>query len=387
MSTSARGRRVAQSSNNQPTLLSLPQDIHLSILHRLSPTQLALFSQLSQAAYSLASTPSLWSSLALRHFAHTPRHLTPACVSTLARSLIHRWWLVSGAFVPDVPVHFRKGFAEIRARGGVDRIVGKRGRSAYVIGGKYQQEAVPAMFPGIGMDFYLNVQGPFPMDGMNLRILYAVEPVDDTTPPLEGLPKGMKLGEGWACIKIRLNGQVLDEFRLQPTDTFEILELHLNPDLLRTKPRVNNLDLEVDRNSSAPCWLQEVTIVPAVLPVEELSDEKRRFHVVETKKKRVDDIEHVNEQQQTHQPQEHPMEREGDTEWHANTQRQPRLTRRLTRAERELRAKGKLHDIQGRARNSHHKYQNRGNPYMYGHGNHARSPRGQSLTSPRTRAR
>eukprot|EP00177_Eucheuma_denticulatum_P008089 GFKZ01014744.1.p1 GENE.GFKZ01014744.1~~GFKZ01014744.1.p1 ORF type:complete len:412 (-),score=61.71 GFKZ01014744.1:360-1595(-) len=273
MSLSRRG-----TATPNPTLTSLPHDIHLHILHFMHPTQLALYSQLCTLTHVPTQDPSLWANIARRHLGISPpAPATPASVSALAESLVSRWWLMTGVIVPGVPVHFRKGFAQIYSRGGEEVLLDERGDSAYVWGGKQKEGAIPATMPGMELDFYLDVAGPFPMEGIKVKVLHAAreeeaggEMHNDDLPLTPKSPVVAK-------VRIRVNEEDDKEVCLEPSDSFETFEFVVDADALRTKPRMNRLFIEYDRHSTASYWMREVMIVPCVLPMPRLDERKLLF--------------------------------------------------------------------------------------------------------------
>lgn len=292
------------------TLTHLPQDVVLHILDLMTPAQIVAYSQLCRLTAASATDPSIWASVARRHLGIAPPHsntLSAKEVSRLATSLVCRWWLVSGAFVPGVAVHFRKGFAEIRPRGGVEVPISNDAQeSAYVIGGSHKDAAVPVAVPGVSMDFFLDAAGPFPMEGMRIRIVHASEPAgpeDKPTatahtaaPPMAPLNLG-SAHVAWespspaattpvsvsvsdeARVRIKVNNTTVVESCAPDALEFSVLDISVAPELLQTKPRMNTLVIEYDRSSTAAYWLKEVTVVPHILPMPPVPKESLRFVV------------------------------------------------------------------------------------------------------------
>lgn len=384
------------------TLTHLPHDVLLHILDLMTPAQIAAYSQLCRLTAASATDPSIWASVARRHLGIAPPHsntLSAKEVSRLATSLVSRWWLLIGAFVPGVAVHFRKGFAEIRARGGIELPISNDAQeSAYVIGGSHKDAAVPVAVPGVSMDFFLDAAGPFPMDGMRIRIVHASEPVDpqelpptaaDSAPSMASLNLGPAhvMSEratshittpltDEARVRIKVNNTTVVESCTPEALEFSVLDISVGPELLQTKPRMNTIVIEYDRSSAAAYWLKEVTVVPHILPMPAVPKESLRFGarglaLPETLEKPV-----------TPEPAQQPR---SDRPQEGFEIPHPRRTVR-----HHLPQSTKYRLVEAQVGGRHHKgyrlSKQAKKPKHIFHHNHYRSPRGPTPGSPRSRS-
>lgn len=252
------------------TLSTLPEDVHLQLLDLLPPAQIAVFAELSLATSEIAAAPSVWASVARRHLAVVPPipHPSASAVLDLARSLVYRWWVATGLFVPGVPVHRRKGFISASARGGVEIPLTPDGAEAcYVFGGRHAHLSTPASAPAVDLQFALDPAGPFPVDGLVLRLHHAAEPVPSCDSPEEDpvdiadLPKHTH-----ARVRVALNNVPLTELVISATGRFETVMVPVPARMLLSKPTSNVLTVGFDRASRAGYWLRDVTLTPVVLP-------------------------------------------------------------------------------------------------------------------------
>ena len=383
MGTTPRGTSAA--------LPHLPHDVLLHILDRMTPAQTTLFSQLCTTTAAAAADPAIWASLARRHLGIAPAQhaLSAATLSSLAASLVSRWWLATGAFVPGVPVHFRKGFTEVHARGGVERDVADGSSvAAYVFGGRHRDAAVPVAVPAVTMHFFLDAAGPFPMEGMLLRLVHVSEPAPHDPPafpsafppPAPPAPDARACAPDVARVRIVVNGSTLLACAVPAGDRLHVLDVHVPPELLLTKPRLNTVAVEYDRASRAAYWLKSVDVVPCILPLPPIADDALRFAP------RVPDVmplprpwARVDDDARATPPEEEPP-RERPREEHSPPPR---------------RAVGSPpHPAQARAGDAaaakHHKaakvVKQARKPKHVFHHNHYRSPRGNAPGSPRARA-
>lgn len=157
------------------------------------------------------------------------------------------------------------------------------GESAYVFGGRHAQRAIPVHMPSLSMDFFLDPAGPFPMGGLGVRIVHIAERggEDDEgdSRSYVGLPASVQPPLDVARARIRLNGIVLEDVCLDVGNCFETTQLVIKPHLLRTKPSVNTLAIEYDRQSSAAYWVKEVLVSPTIMPMPKIDKEQMRFNV------------------------------------------------------------------------------------------------------------
>lgn len=414
MSAKAGVKPASTEKKTKYTLTSLPHDVLLHLLDQLTPSQIAAYSELSRSTALSASDPYIWASVARRHLGIAPPHtnsLSAAAVSRLATALSCRWWLATGTFVQDVAVHFRKGFTEVRARGGIEVPVAKdHSETCYVFGGRHKDSSVPVAVPSVSMDFSLDPAGPFPMDGMRIRLVHASEPVwedpmitevpaeasTESLPPMAELSLGLGLFEGSdsdvpsppadrARIRVRLNNSTVIESTAPDPDVFSVMDVCIGPELLQTRPRMNTLIVEYDRSSTAAYWLKEVSLTPAILPVAPISPESLVFGVQSAKKNAVitaesdaESVEIPAEGTFRHGHRENIRPNHGSD----GPRTPPHPTRRGHRLQTaryhlvDAQPGGKTH------RGGKHQKQGKKPKHVYHHNGHHRSPRGSSPNSP-----
>lgn len=397
------------------TLTSLPHDVLLHLLDQLSPAQIAAYSQLSRATAASASDPYIWASVARRHLGIAPSHissLSAPAVSRLATALSCRWWLATGTFVQGVPVHFRKGFTEVRARGGIEvPVAPERSDTCYVFGGRHKDAVVPVAVPSVSFDFSLDPAGPFPMDGMRIRLVHASEPVVEdpadlssevsseslTDSLLSSAPEmaGLSLGPGFyegsehdavspqsdrARIRVKLNNTTVIESTAPDPDVFSVLDVCIGPELLQTKPRMNTLIVEYDRTSTAAYWLKEVSLKPAILPVAPVSPESLVFGVQAAPQEAVVTAEPEEVPERVSSPREQ-FARPSYDEIPRTPPPPPRMPRRTARYQPTTYY---MVDARGGAnthRGGKHQKQGKKPKHVYHHNGHHRSPRRSSPTT------
>ena len=230
----------------------------------------------------------------------------------LARSLTCNWHAASGALVRGVPVHFRRGFIAVRERGSttLTRIRSSSDASALVMGGPDDGHGAHSPPPALECDFALSPTGPFPVDGMTVRVTGAPVPAQPSarspppsplarsptarSPPIwtplarahfpPRLPSASALrAEGQrqrdalaaeavddvcATFRVLLNGTAVATRSVDELCAFKSFEIALPARLLRRKPQMNTLCVEyVSGSSTAALWLREVHMVAAVLPL------------------------------------------------------------------------------------------------------------------------
>lgn len=276
----------------EATLPVLPQDVLFQILDRMPPAQIATYAQLNKAAFEAASHPSVWASAARRHLAVAPEHpVTSAALLELAQTLVCRWWLLMGTVVAGVPAHFRRGFSDVCTRGGLELpIVSNESDTCYVFGPQYRHRIVPALTPGVTLHFFFDAAGPFPVQGMRLRIIHAVRQPRFDDERTDDLPRGMAhlslsapryesvyTEPGEARVAIRVNSDTLFESFTPQGENFSVLDIDVSPDCLVTKPRMNTICIEYDRTSTAAYWLRDVSIVPSIIPPQHVDEEWLKF--------------------------------------------------------------------------------------------------------------
>lgn len=183
-------------------------------------------------------------------------------------------------FVLNVPVHRRSGFCDISARGGVEiPIIPHKAPTCYVFGGRHEGAAVPVVVPAVSLCFFLETEGPFPVNGMRLALTHAVENEIDDVPDLAHLSLGPSAAVGeqteqtsssaeslFASVRVKVNNQTLLSSCSPQSDIFQVTHVHVPADILVTKPRMNHISIEYDRSSTAAYWLKSISIMPTVLP-------------------------------------------------------------------------------------------------------------------------
>lgn len=304
---------MSTQSGRAPTLATLPQDVTVQILERMAPRDIARYGTLCRSTAASAADPLVWAAAARRCLGVARHDLTPAAVRALAAMLVCRWSVATGLLVPGVAVHFRKGFSDIRARGGVEVPVEEGGAlCCYVVGDERRDHVVRVPVPRVEMDFSLVAAGPFPMAGMVLRVVHGSEAVSaadarhrasvgaqqraaehptltpqhlDLGPPhfatmhSAGGERDVHMGPTEARVSIKLNNITVVDKCAPEGFVFSTLDVPLPPDILRTKPRMNTLVIEYHRSSTAPYWLKEVQIVPAILPLPPVETPRQTFTV------------------------------------------------------------------------------------------------------------
>lgn len=311
-----------------------------------------------------------------------------------------------GAFVPGVAVHFRKGFAEVRACGGTVVPLSDGGESAYVFGGRHAQLAIPVHMPSLSMDFFLDPAGPFPVAGLGVRIVHVAESGEEHSEGdsrgYVGLPASVQPPPDVARARIKLNDTVLEDVCLHVGDSLETTQLVIKPCLLRTKPSVNTLTIEYDRQSSAAYWVKEVLVLPTVMPMPKIDKEQMRFNVSGNSDEDADVVERLGVRDNNtavnralgqrmgrgvrSAPRTPPRTRE--TSPTTESTEPPTSPRRAVRlVESEMVKFNFAHDVEvkGKIRAKYLK-QAKMPKHMY-HRNYYRSPRGNAPISPRAKGR
>lgn len=322
--------QISDAKASEPNLLSLPLDVIFAILENLSPLELASFSQVSSTARHLISHPRIWHAAAARHLADfSVKPSSLAEFYSLARKLVCRWWLLTGAFVAGIPVHRRTGFADVRARGGWERSIHPNGAATCYVMGDPDIANLVISKPAVHLSFFLNSDGPYPVDGMRITLVHAIEnpiltsdvashlaphpsspaseppsastshvaPFSRMAPPLLALP-GPQIAsvhppnlpvpysqpiaqyfsytavsptsasrqQGPVHLTIKVNNNtILSNYRPQGPH-FSVLHLSVPQDVLLPKPRVNTLSIELNKYPNEAYWLKEVSISPFILP-------------------------------------------------------------------------------------------------------------------------
>lgn len=276
----------------RPEFGHLPDDVMLQILDLLPPGDIATFATVNQSTCRVARDPAIWASAARRHLAVAPTHggpRTAAAVRDLARSLLCHWCVTTGLFVAGVPVHRRSGFVHVSSRGGVEVTLGSSPDSAaeacYVFGGRHSHRAVPTSVPSLALNFALNPAGPFPVSGLQVRIVLAAEP------PLPPAPSSPLQQQGLSPppvsslappapetrLLIRMNDTVVSNVVCKPTTSFSVINLFVRPETLNTKPALNCLSVEYDRDSTTGLWLRDIALGPTIIPLPQLADDALEF--------------------------------------------------------------------------------------------------------------
>ncbi|PXF43823.1 hypothetical protein BWQ96_06444 [Gracilariopsis chorda] len=306
-------------------LLHLPRDVALNILRRLSPIELAAFSQLCREASRIADDEQVWRAAAARHLADlSVRPTSCASFYALAQKLVCRWWLLTGAFVAGMPVHRRRGFIDVHARGGQERLIHPNSATTCYVMGDPDPTALIWPTPAVHLSFFLDAKGPFPVDGMRARLIHAIEnpkpiahpsaqsdpastptsttsnpisvpplsipPLSHITPTasapspvsphsdmaispppylsLNGVPAPVSIAQQRAPVRVTIkinNNVILKDFRPEAPH-FSVLDVSIPTHLLYSKPRANVLSIELNKYPNECYWLREVSIMPSILP-------------------------------------------------------------------------------------------------------------------------
>lgn len=338
MSTLTLKKSASQKHSHLP---DLPDDVTYQILDMLQPKDIAAYSMLTQSAYKTAHSPTIWASAARRHLAIASSSCTTSPnVYSHARSLQCHWCVAKGLFVTGVPVHRRSGFVLVKGRGGVEVAVDNGNNSAteacYVFGGRFGNRAVPSQIMCMVMQFGLGAAGPFPVNGLNCRIIHAAEPrrkkkkslhannhgkfpvnvkddmieneeededdenLEHTTYDRKSLvydnDNSMNEEDEFdenkneievlttetdiivqAKIIVKVNDQIVHQEVCKPALSFSELHIYIPPNVLVTKPALNTFSVEYERESTAGYWLRDVSLTPTILPFPPLSSNVFEF--------------------------------------------------------------------------------------------------------------
>lgn len=280
---------MSTSSAATVTVMDLPQQVLHHILGYLTPRDISSFAAASTDALNASQDSYVWSRVARRHFKMThqsiqsaPRsQVEQADVCALIKKLSFHWEVAIGLLIADVPTHRRSGFLATSPRGGVEIQLSDRfSDAAYVFSGRFAHLAIPDAIPSLSLSFVLSEGGPFPVDGMQLRLIHAAEPSltqrqpqsastpSEVKPPGE-FPSGSPTfseacSQPQARIQVTLNGHLLYRETLNPSSVFTPSHLRVPSHLLVTAPSLNVLVVEYDRSSSAGYWLRDISLVPTI---------------------------------------------------------------------------------------------------------------------------
>lgn len=298
------------------SLHDLPTEVLESILVVQPPATVCAVACASRALRDAVS-PVVWRSNTVR----TLRVPADSAAETRSRanSLVCAWWAASGALVRGVPVHFRRGFVGVRQRGAASlvRIRSASEDAALVLGAPDDAHGSHSPKPSLEMDFALNEAGPFPVDGMMVRVVGAPVPHSPPSPPSSPLarspssrpilpwaplarsppgsptfgvggprlPRASQLraegarqrdvississdDEASATVRVVINGTEIGTHTVSEQCAFKHVDLFIPSSLLRCKPKMNTILVEyIEAESTASYWLKEVRVVPKILPL------------------------------------------------------------------------------------------------------------------------
>lgn len=275
------------------TVTELPEDVVIHILTFLAPRDICAFASVSPDTRRIFHDASIWTQVARRHLrissntsSSTRSRLSPLTsnvddLKQLVDQLIFHWHVSIGVLMSGIALHRRTGFSQVTPRGGVElKLSDSSSDSAYVFGGSFAHLAVPNASPALILSFPIHEDGPFPVDGMRLRLMHAAEPViKQASDSTETLPIGdsdldktpVAVSENssvavdpHAKICLTLNGHLIDNQVLYSSFDFETSHFHVPSHLLVTAPASNLLAVEYDRSSTAGYWLRDVALVPTI---------------------------------------------------------------------------------------------------------------------------
>lgn len=295
------------------TLQDLPIELVESLLVVQPPATVCAVACTSRALSSAVNSPYLWRSVARRTL--RVEATTAAELRAHADHLVCAWWAAAGALVHGVPVHFRRRFTAVRARGAATlvRVRASSDDAAFAMGCADDLAGAHAPPPALEMDFAFASNSAFPVDGMVARIVGAPvpaatqprsPPVSPTRSPRTSPPSSPRFGMRsrtlaaprlprasalraagarrraeasasagdavYANARILLNGELIATHHLNKLCTFSWIDVKLPANLLRIKPQMNTLTVEYDAGASnAAYWLMSVRLVPAMLPMPE----------------------------------------------------------------------------------------------------------------------
>lgn len=278
------------------TVTDLPEDVVHHILGFLAPRDICTFASLSPNTQRILQDASIWSQVA-----HRQLRIQPATISStgstsalsvsnvedlkhLVDQLMFHWHVSIGVLIAGVALHRRTGFSQVTPRGGVElKLSDSSSDSAYVFAGSFAHLAVPNASPALVLSFSMHEDGPFPTDGMRLRLMHAAEPATKQAPEsvestsvhnaIPDNPNKVTFHASThpndtfglhAKISITLNGHPIHHQLLSPSFDFELTQLHIPAHLLVTAPAINVLAVEYDRSSTAGYWLRDVTLAPTI---------------------------------------------------------------------------------------------------------------------------
>lgn len=274
-------------------MTDLPDDVVYQILTYLAPRDVCAFASVSSKTQHILQDASIWSEAAYRHLrisanpAITTKSVFAPSVNSVndlklfIEQLVFHWHVSMGTLVAGVALHRRTGFSRVTPRGGIElKLTDSTSDSAYVFGGSFAHLAVPDASPALGLSFSIRENGPFPVEGMHLRIIHAAEPV--IRQPLKSsepmsvnshvtlksdAPASQHLtvsSDPHVKICISLNGHLIGYQIVSPCLQFENCYFHISARLLVTEPAVNMLAIDYDRSSTAGYWLRDIALVPAI---------------------------------------------------------------------------------------------------------------------------
>lgn len=275
------------------TVTELPEDVVNHILTFLAPRDVCSFASVSQETRRIFHDASVWTQVARRHLrissnTDTSTGSRPAPLAfgvddlkQLVDQLLFHWHVSIGLLMSGIALHRRTGFSQVTPRGGVElKLSDMSSDSAYVFGGSFAHLAVPNASPALILSFSIYEDGPFPVDGMRLRLMHAAEPViKQASDPTEATPiddsdldkTSVSVSENspdaihpHAKIRLTLNGHLIDNQTLYSSFDFDTSHFHVPSHLLVTAPASNILAVEYDRSSTAGYWLRDVALVPTI---------------------------------------------------------------------------------------------------------------------------
>jgi len=154
------------------SLHDLPRDLLESLLVVQPATTVVAVSAASKHLRAVASSPTIWRTVARREFGHTISDVpdSSSAFGAVAKSLECGWWAASGTLVRGLPVHFRKRFVAVRERGTTSLVRIRRDEDhAALVMGMQEGSNVHSAPPALEMDFafdHRDKKQPFPVNGM-----------------------------------------------------------------------------------------------------------------------------------------------------------------------------------------------------------------------------
>ncbi|CDF38631.1 Cyclin-dependent kinase [Chondrus crispus] len=214
---------------------------------------------------------------------------------------------------------------------------------------------------------------------MLLRLVHVSEPAPRDPPAFPPSASPPPAAPDEARVRVVVNGSTLLACAVPSGDRLRVLDVHVPPELLLTKPRLNTMAVEYDRASRAAYWLKSVDVVPCILPLPPIADDELRFAPLVPDMTPPRPWAHVEIEDSRAPPSEEPP-RERAREEHSPPPRRAVGCPPHAGLARGGDAAGAKHHkatkVVKQARKPKHVF----------HHNHYRSPRGHAPGSPRARA-